>query len=336
MPPQILLDPHFRALDVIFYPQDLARLKQYGTVLWAKDEAIPPNELEKIQADINIIITGRWRYGDVTRFPNLQAILEVSGGFPTPDVLDYAACFGRNIRVLSCAPAFGPVVAEMGLTMALAAARKLVWNHEAFRQDQANWSHTDPGNTFTLYDKQVGFIGFGGLARNLKPLLAPFRCPIQVYDPWLTDTYLRTQGVAPVDIDTLLSTSRIIFVLAVPSAGNKAFLDREKLEKIPSDAVFVLLSRSHVVDFEALAELIWAERFRAAIDVFPEEPLPFDHPIAQAPNVILSSHRAGAIHEGLQNIGVLVANDVEALSQGLVPQQMQVAQPEFIRLRAGK
>ena len=97
--------------------------------------------------------------------------------------------------------------------------------------------------------------------------------------------------------------------------------------------MFVLLSRSHVVDFDALTDLLLAGRFRAGIDVFPEEPLPGDHPIRQAKHAVLSSHRAGAIGEGLLNIGRIVADDIEAICNGLIPQAMQLAQPEFIRMR---
>ena len=179
----------------------------------------------------------------------------------------------------------------------------------------------------------MGFIGFGGLARALKPLLDPFGCPIQVFDPWLTDSYLRTQKVSPVDLDTLLSTSKVIFVLAVPSAANRALLDREKLNLIRPDAVFILLSRAHVVDFDALTELLLAGRFQAGIDVFPQEPLPKEHPIRKAKHAVLSSHRAGANQEALLNIGRIVADDIEAICSDRIPQAMQQAQPEFIRLR---
>ena len=166
-------------------------------------------------------------------------------------------------------------MAEMGLGLALACSRQIAWTDQAFRRDEPNWSHTsfdtEIGTPFTLYGKQVGFIGFGGLARALKPLIDPFGCPIQVYDPWLTDAYLRGQKVTPTDLDTLLSTSKVIFVLAVPSASNRALLDREKLSLIRPDAVFILLSRSHVVDFDALTDMLLAGRFRAGIDVFPQE-----------------------------------------------------------------
>jgi phosphoglycerate dehydrogenase-like enzyme len=341
MKAKVLLDPNFRRMANIFRPKDLDRLHAVCNVIWAKDEPMPTGQLDAVREELIAVITGYWRHGDVNRYPKLRAVLEVGGGFPSPQSLDYGACFARDIRVLSCAPAFGPAVAEMALGLALACARQIAWTDRAFRRPEpdrdAHWSHTEfvteVGDTFTHYDKQVGLIGFGGLARCLKPLLEPFHCPIQVYDPWLTETYLRQNGVTPVDLDTLLSTSRFIYVLAVPSASNKAMLDREKLSLISPDAVFLLISRSHVVDFDALTEMLLEGRFRAGIDVYPQEPLPKDHPIRGAEHAVLSSHRAGAINEAILNIGRLVANDVEAICRGMVPYAMQVAQPEYIRLR---
>jgi len=329
----VVLDPHGRRLANILSPEDRERLDAIANVVWARDEPMTADALESVRDEVVAIIAGYWRHGDVGNYPNLRAILEVSGGFPSPAHLDYEACFRRSIQVLSCAPAFGPAVAEMGLCLAIAAARNVARTDAGIRTGTANWSHTDFGDTFLLYDKPVGFIGFGGLARCLKPLLAPFRCPIRVHDPWLTDAYLRTQGVEPVGLDELLESSRVIFVLALPTASNRDLLDREKLSRIPSDAVFVLLSRSHLVNFDALTDLLAEGRFRAAVDVFPQEPIPADHPICRLPNVTLSSHRAGAIHEALRNIGRIVVNDLEAILRGSPPHEMQAAQPDFIRLR---
>ena len=330
MKQKIILDPAFRKLDEIFEPTDLERLYDLADVIWGNDEPMPPAEFEQVKQEAFAIVTGRWRHGDVAEMPKLRAILEVGGRHPSPQVLDYQTCFARGIRVLSCAPAFGPMVAEMALGMALAAARQIVKNHVLFTQGAEKWLHAGNVGTFTLYGQTVGFIGFGGLARCLKPLLAPFGCRILAYDPWLPQSYLASQGVTPVDLNTLLENSKTIFVLAIPSAENKALLDRERLARIQQDAVFVLISRSHVVDFEALTELVTAGRFRAAIDVFPQEPLPLDHPIRQAPNVILSAHLAGSVPKELRTIGRMVVNDIEALLAGLPPLEMQVAQPEIV------
>jgi hypothetical protein len=43
--------------------------------------------------------------------------------------------------------------------------------------------------------------------------------------------------------------------------------------------------------------------------------------------------RGSAIGEAIQNIGRLVARDLEAVLRGLPPREMQSAEPEFIRLR---
>jgi len=320
-------------IDLLFKPDDFARVDDVADLVWAKDEPAPDDVIEGCKDEVEVIITGRWSYGDVNRFPNLKAILETSGALPRPNDLDYASCFNQGIRVLSCAPAFGPTVAEMGLGLAISCARRIVWNDADFRRGEGHWSHKEFRDEFSIFGQQAGFIGFGNLGRCLKPLLGPFGIPIQVYDPWMTDAYLDTQGVAPVDIDTLLSTSRLIFVLATPSGDNRAFLDREKLGLIKSDALFLLLSRSHVVDFDVLTEMLHGGRFRAGIDVYPTEPLPLDHPVRQAPNTVFSTHRAGAIREAFLNIGRMVINDTEAILKGLPPREMQLADPAFIKLR---
>ena len=157
MPEKVILDPHGRRLDIVFSPEDLRRLRSLAEVVWTRDEPMPDDQIAAVRDDVVAVIAGTWRHGDVASFPRLRAILEVSGGFPSPAQLDYEACFARGIRVLSCAPAFGPAVAEMGLGLAIAVARQIVSNDAAFRQGRANWSHTDFGGTFLLYDKPAGF-----------------------------------------------------------------------------------------------------------------------------------------------------------------------------------
>jgi phosphoglycerate dehydrogenase-like enzyme len=237
--------------------------------------------------------------------------------------------------VLSAAPAFGPQVAEMALGLALSAAREITAGDRAMRAGTERWLHAGNASTMQLYEQPVGFIGFGSLARNLQALLRPFGCRISVFDPWLSPGYLRSEGVQPVALEDLLRTSRFIFVLAVPSAENQALLSRQLLELIAPDAVFVLISRAHVVDFDALTELVTAGRFKAAIDVFPTEPLPPDHPIRQAEGAVLSAHRAGSVPDGLRLIGQMVVDDLEAIVEHLPPRRLQAADRDLLERLQG-
>lgn len=328
--PKVLLDPHPRKIEWLFTHEDWQRLTDLAEIVWGKDEPIPGETFAAIAPELTAVVTCGWRFGTLEILPNLRAILEVGGSHPSPQLLDYTACFQRNIRVLSCAPAFGPVVAEMALGLAIAAGRGIVEGDRLMRRCEERYSRAGNQNAFTLYGKRVGFIGFGGLARSLKPLLVPFGCEIHAYDPWLPVAYLQRQGVTSTDLDTLLSTCRVIFVLAVPSAENRGLIDRRRLELIQPDAVFLLISRAHLVDFDALVELVNQGRFRAAIDVYPDEPVPADHPVRSSRNTILSGHRAGHVPEDFRAIGRMVVDDLEAILHGLPPTQMQSAQPEIV------
>src|SRR5579883_137947 len=165
MPEKVILDPHFRRVDEIFTPEDQARVRSMADIVWGRDEPMPPDELAKAKADAVAIITGWWRHGSVKEYPRLRAILEVAGTLPPKDLVDYEECFARGIRVLSCAPAFGPSVAEMALAMTLASARDLIEGDAAIRTGTESWQKEGNANTFHLFDQTIGFIGFGGLAR---------------------------------------------------------------------------------------------------------------------------------------------------------------------------
>ena len=327
--PPVLIDPHFRRMDEIFSPADQQRLHGLVEVVWGKDEPMPTDAASDALRDAIAVVCSGWRYGDALETATkLRAIIDVSGGWP--DTLDYDRCFSRGIRVLSAAPAFGRQVAEMALGMALAASREIVAGDQAMREGAERYGHAGNTTTFMLYGQPVGFIGFGSLARCLRPLLQPFGCPIVAYDPWIGHGYLRRQGVEPVGLEELLRSCKVIFVLATPSRENRALLSRPLLEMIQPGAVLALISRAHVVDFDALTELVLAGRFKAAIDVFPHEPLPGDHPIRHAPGAVLSAHRAGSVREGLWEIGEMVADDLEAIARGLPPLRLQRAEPELV------
>jgi phosphoglycerate dehydrogenase-like enzyme len=327
---KILFDPHFRTLDEVLSPEDQSRLFETYDVVWGKDEPMPLEEVAAVIAEVEVIVCADWRYGDLLyKAENLRAILTISGAFPLE--LDYDYCHQNHIRVMSAAPSFARHVAEMSLAMALAASREVVYGDQLMRQENEEYLHAGNKNTFMLYGQTVGMIGYGGIARELHHLLTPFGVDILAYDPWLADGYLRYCGVTPTSLDDLMRQSKVIFVLAVPSSENAHFLNRDKLSLIQKESVLVLMSRAHVVDFDAMTEMVLDGRFKVATDVFPTEPLDSDHPIRKASGAVLSAHRAGSVREGLWEIGEMVLDDLEAVTKGLPPRRMQNAEPELTR-----
>lgn len=333
--PIVLLAPHFRTLDEIFDPRDLERLASFSRIVWGRDDPLPERELDALLPEVWAWVGTHHPLPPerLARAARLRAVIDVAGGFP--ETIDYAGCFARGIRLLSCAPAFAEQVAEMALALALAGGRGIVREHEAMRRGDEVWMHDRVGWDATLHRQQVGLIGFGSLARSLLPLLAPFRCQIRVFDPWLPPTLIEAHGCAPASLDEVIESSRVLFVLAIPTPENRGLLSRERIARMPAGALLLLMSRAHLVDFDALVEALEAGRIAAGIDVFPEEPLGSEHPVRQAPNLILSSHRAASILAERRAIGRMVVDDLQLLARGLPPTQLQRAEPELIELRRG-
>lgn len=325
----VILDPHFRKMEELFSESDLGRLRACSNIIWAKSEPMPREEYEAALPRASVVISANWGDRRIDSAPDLRAIIEVGGHFPKHDVVDYKHCRRNGIYVLSCAPAFGPSVSEMALTLTLASLRNVVRADREIRARSEVWMGPGNRDSRSLAGLRVGFVGFGTIARQTLDLLAPFRVRAAAYDPWLAPALLERSGVTPLELGQLMEQSDILYVTAMPTAENKGLVSREMLELLPQDAHLILISRAHLVDFEALTELVLSGRLRAAIDVFPQEPLPADHPIRDAEGAILSPHHAGSIPSALRRIGSFVADDVEMLSRGLAPVSLQQARLEL-------
>lgn len=262
------------------------------------------------------------------RAPRLRAVLNVEGNF-YPNV-DYDACFERRVHVLGCGPAYADAVAEFALGLALDLARGITREDRAFRAGEEHYVAAGNDDAFLLRGAQLGVIGFGNLGRALLPLLQPFRPTIRTYDPWLPDDVLTVAGMTPVTLHDLLAGSRVVFVLATVTAESEQLLGRAELAILPDDACVVLVSRAPVVDLDALLDEVSSGRLRAAIDVWPDEPMPADHLARSLDGLILSPHRAGGIPQAFHQIGRMVVDDLHLISRGLPPVRMQAAAPGLV------
>ena len=332
MRPRVILAPDFRTMDEIFDPPTLARLEDVAEVVWGRDGPMPQAEFNVALADATAVVFGTWHYGqDAIRQAgdSLRYLFEVAGSHHHPD-LDYEGCFQRGITVGSCAPAFGPVVAEMAVALTLDAARLVSEGDRAFRAGEERWLHAGNEGAVTLYGKTFGFLGAGGLSVSLQSLVEPFGGRLIGYDPWLDPERLAERSIEAVGLEELFAASDVVYVLAVPTPENYQLVSRELMETLGPTDILAVISRGHLVDFEAMTDLVLDGRFRLAIDVFPIEPLERDHRIRKAPNAVFSAHRAGAMPEALREIGRMVVADLEAVLAGRRSTQMQYATPELI------
>ena len=330
--PVILFDPWPRSADLIFHATMQARFLALGEVVgWAESaQGKLPDDLVEAHLEHVVVMVGQTDLDArrIARAPALRTVINVEGNFGQN--VDYAACFQRGISVLGIAPVFAQPVAEMALGMAIDLARGITRGDRLMRSGEEQYGLAGNRDAFVLREQTMGFIGCGNLGRALIPLLAPFRPRLLIHDPWLPDGLIRELGAEPASLDQVLSEPRVIFALAGVTADNQGWLNRERLQAIRSDAVFLLMSRAGIVDFDALVDLVAQGRFRAATDVFPVEPAPADLPARQVEGLLLSSHRAGGLPSALAAIGEWVVDDLRLILSGLPAQRLQPARAETV------
>lgn len=333
--PLVIVDPLPRTLDAICDTETRRRLEALGRLAVSEDRPMPDDEVERLlpEADLLIGQTAMPR-ARLDRARNLKAIFNVETNF-LPNV-DYQACQERGIWVLSPTAAFAAVVAESALSMAIDLARGIGAADRAFRAGRERYGLEGNQGCFQFTGAPVGIVGFGDLGRAVRALLVPFRNPVAVHDPWLPDEIVRAHDCRPASLAEVLSTSKVVFVLASVTTENQGLLGKRELGLLQDGAVLLLMSRAAVVDFPELVREAKSGRIRAGIDVFPEEPVPADAPVRSAGDgVLLSAHRTGGMPEALRLIGRMTVADAELVLRGLPPQLCRRADPALaIRLRS--
>lgn len=266
--------------------------------IWAPQ--LPYNQSEVIEylndADAGIIDVEPY---NETVFSKLgerpQLLVRFGVGY---DKVDLAAASKRGLAIARTTGANTLGVAEMAMTLMLAARRKLKINQKCVEAGtwEKNVAHETIGST-------VGIIGFGAIGQTVAELLKGFQCRIISYDPFPKKELMKEMGVELVGLEELFETADAI-TLHVPYFPETHHLVEEKMLSIMKDtAVIVNTSRGNIIDESALFNALSENKIGgAALDVFATEPLPIDSPLLGLDNIILTPHVSSQTVESLWRI----------------------------------
>lgn len=331
--PLVLSIPHPRTLDLIFTPP--AR-----EVLHDKYEVLDLDSTELAGLGGDVLARARYILGQpgissetLAKLTALRCVVNVEGNLL--DNMPYDEIFRRGIHVVTTGAVFAEPVAEMALALALNLARGVIDADNDFRAGRERWGGEGNANARLIGGSDVGIIGFGDLGRALRRLLEGFRCRIRVYDPWLPPSILVDHQVTPSSLDEVLEQSDTVFVVAAVTSENANFLGADAFARMRRGASLILLSRAEVVDFDALIAAVESGHITAASDVFPQEPLPVDHPVRRLDDFIRSAHRAGALDGVFRKMGDMVLEDMALMDDSLPPMRCNRAERETVgRMRS--
>lgn len=185
-------------------------------------------------------------------------------------------CNGRGIHDTS--------TAELALTLTLASLRGVPGFVRD--QDRHRWH---PGWHPALADRRVLLVGYGAVGEAVERRLLPFEVEVVRVARTARD------GVHAIgELPSLLPEADVVVLVVPLTDETRGLVDAEFLAAMKDGALLVNVARGAVVDTAAVVAALHAGRLHYATDVAEEEPLPEDHPLWSAPNLLVSPHVGGA------------------------------------------
>lgn len=264
-------------------------------------------------------IDGLYTYGHplvdgamMDRLPGLRVISNYGVGVDHIRVADAAA---RGIPVGNTPAILNGATADMGMTLMLAAARRLVEGDRYARSPE--FTVYDPGRMLgrEVHSAVLGIIGLGAIGREVAKRARAFDMTVLYHNRRARPEVEDELGVERASFDELLRRSDYVMLCCPLTDETRKLIDGAALDKMKSTACLINIARGGVVDTEALYHALRLGKIGSAgLDVTEPEPLPRDHPLLGLDNVTIAPHLGSATVETRQKMADI---SVENLLRGL-------------------
>ncbi|MDW6002934.1 phosphoglycerate dehydrogenase [Vibrio mangrovi] len=165
-------------------------------------------------------------------------------------------------------------------------------------------------NSYEARGKKLGIIGYGHIGTQLGIIAENLGMSVYYYD--IENKLSLGNAVQVSSLAELLGKCDVISLHVPETPDTKDMMSSKEFSQMRPNAIFINAARGTVVDIDSLCGALESGHISgAAIDVFPVEPKtnaePFESPLTQFDNVILTPHVGGSTHEAQENIGIEVA-----------------------------
>jgi phosphoglycerate dehydrogenase-like enzyme len=261
-------------------------------------------------ADILIIANNPLSREVIRSAKNLKYI---SVAFTGVDHVDKEACIEKGIKVSNSQGYATEAVAELTIGMIISLLRNIVKCDEVTRHEGTKEGLVG----FELNGKTVGIVGTGAIGLRTAELLKAFNCKLIGYSR-SESSKGKSLGIEYVSLEELLSQSDIVSIHVPLTEETKNLINKDRLSLMKRSSILINVARGPVVDSKALAYALNNETIAGAgIDVFEvEPPVPSDHPLFDAKNILVTPHVAFATKESMVKRADIVFDNVYSWLNG--------------------
>ena len=263
---------------------------------------LPPSRAELIAGareaeGLLCLLTDRIDAELIAACPRLRAISNYAVG---SDNVDREAAEARGIAVAVTPDVLTDTTADLAFALMLAAARRLGEAERAVRGGA--WRTWEPSGWLgrDVHGATLCVVGMGRIGRAVARRAEGFAMRIVAVG--------RGEDPAPA-----LAEADFVSIHCPLSEATRGLIGERELRAMRPDAFLVNTARGPIVDTGALRRAL-AEGWiaGAALDVTDPEPLPPDHPLLAAPNLLVVPHIGSATHRTRERMAELAVDNLLA------------------------
>jgi glyoxylate reductase len=280
---------------------------------WPGEMPPSPEELRAGAASVEgllTLVTDRVDAAVLDAAPRLRAIANMAVG---TDNIDVEAALARGIPVGNTPDVLTDATADLAFALLLALARRIVPGAAAVRAGA--WKTWEPAKDLgaDLAGATLGIVGWGRIGRAVARRAEGFGLHV-----------IHSSRSSGVTLEDLLERSDFVSLHVPLTPETRHLIDGGALALMRPTALLINTARGGVVDQDALREALRAGTIAgAALDVTNPEPLPPDHPLLDAPNLLVVPHVGSAtVHTRGRMAAMAVDNLLAALDGRPMPHQV--------------
>ena len=222
------------------------------------------------------------------RLPHLKLLVTTG---PRNLLIDLPAATEQGV-IVSSTESRKTTTSELSMLLLLNLSRNFVEEYRAM--ESGGWQQ---GLGRDLHGLSLGLIGLGKIGCQMAGLGRAFGMEVHAWSPNLTAEKCLDQNVEHHEsLASLMAASDAVSIHLVLSERSTGLVDAAALSAMRERSILINTSRGPIVDQSALLNSMKAGKpWKAALDVYDEEPLPADSPLrdkilTESGRLVLSPH----------------------------------------------
>jgi lactate dehydrogenase-like 2-hydroxyacid dehydrogenase len=248
--------------------------------------------ISRVGKQVRGIVTGGGTGAKTALVDALPALEIIAINGIGTDAVDLEHARARSIRVTTTPDVLTDDVADLGLALLLATARRVCFSDRFVRAGR--WGHAGPALSTKVSRKRLGIFGLGKIGQAIARRAEGFDMSIAYSN--LHPVEGVTYRYEPT-LERLAGASDFLMIAVSASPATRGIVNRAVLDALGPKGILINVARGSVVDEPALVAALTEGRLGGAgLDVFAHEPQ-VPEALWTMDNVVLQPHQASATVE---------------------------------------